>query len=115
MNVVRSAAIAALLLTIISPAILAQQGPAGGARPAGPGGMAREATPEEFSETKARVLKMIEERKTRLDKEKACVEKAASHEDLRKCRSEHTQLPGGSIPGGPGQQRPPQTGGADLR
>lgn len=90
------AVFAALFLTAATPAAFAQEYPGGG-----PGPMA----PEQFSEMKARVLKMIEERKTRLDQEKACVEAATNADELRKCRPERPMMgPGG--PGREGRSRP---------
>lgn len=41
---------------------------------------------ESFSDIKARVLTMIEERRARMDQEKACVEAATNQEELKKCR-----------------------------
>jgi len=73
--------------------------------------MGKEITPEQFPETKARVLKMIDERRTRLDQEKACVQAATNGAELKKCRPERQMGPGGGMQGGPGQQRPPRPGG----
>jgi len=101
-----------LFLAALAQAVLAQQGPASGP---GPGmmreGMGKEFTPEQFSETKARVLKLIDERRTRLDQEKACVEKATNDSELKKCRPERPMHPGGGMQSGPGQQRPPRPAG----
>lgn len=103
--------VAVLFLAALSQAVFAQQVPAGGPGPAMREGTGGEITPEQFSEMKAGVLKMIDERRTRLDRQKACVEAAANGEDLRKCRPERPMGPGGGMQGGPGQQRPPRPGG----
>ncbi len=63
-------------------------------------GEKREFTPEQFNDMKARALKMIEERKTRLDQEKSCVETATNMEELRKCRPERPMGPDGGFRGG---------------
>jgi hypothetical protein len=63
-------------------------------------GEKRDVTPEQFSDMKARALKMIEERRTRLDQEKACVEASTNIEELRKCRPERPMGPGGGFRGG---------------
>jgi len=107
----RSAAIVVILsLFAMGPVTaLAQQGPMGGPGPGGNEGMQKQFAPEQFPEVKARMLKMLDERKARIEQEKACVEKAANHEELRKCRSEPPM--GGPMHRGPGPQRPPQTGG----
>ena len=88
----------AVLLAAVAPAVIAQQGPGGG--PGMPGGGGKEFAPEKFPEVKARVLKMLDERKANLEQERACVEKATNHEELRKCRPERPMGPGGH--GGPG-------------
>ena len=103
--------VVALFLAALSQAVLAQQVPAGGPGPAMREGMGKELAPEQFSETKARVLKMIDERRTRLDREKACVEAATNGAELKKCRPERPMGPGGGMQGGPGQQRPPRPAG----
>jgi len=102
-----------LFLAALSQAVLAQQGPAGGQGPAMHEMMGKEITPEQFPEVKARVLKMIDERRTRLDKEKACVEAAANGAELKKCRPERAMggMQGGGMQGGPGQNRPSRPGG----
>ena len=107
MRIVAIAVAVVLLLTAGSVVVLAQQGPAGGPGPAGSEGMKKEFAPEKFPDLKARVLKMLDERKTRLEQERACVEKATTHEELKKCRPEPM---GGMHRGGPGQQRPPMPG-----
>lgn len=96
-----------LIAAAVSFTAFAQQGP-GGAGPMMQQGEQREVTPEQFNEIKARALKMIEERRTRLDQEKACVEAATNIEELRKCRPERPMGPGGGgSRGGPqeGQDR----------
>jgi hypothetical protein len=50
------------------------------------GGTGTTGTTESFNEIKARILKMIEERKARIAQEKACVEAATNDEELKKCR-----------------------------
>ena len=102
--------LAILFLAAGGAAVLAQQAPAGGA---GPGGAGKEFAPEKFQEFKARVLKMLDERKARLEQEKACVEKAANHDELRKCRPEPPTGRGGhggQFMGGTGQQQPQRPG-----
>jgi len=59
------------------------------------------------------MLKMLDERTARLDQERACGEKATNHDELKKCRPEPPM--GGPIHRGPGQQRPPLTGGVGGR
>lgn len=109
MRVAVSFVVAALFLAALSQSVFAQQYPGGG--PGGPGmqeGSGKEITPQQFSEIKNRVLKMIEERQTRLTQEKACVEAATSGAELKKCRPERPMGqggPGGHFPGGQGQQR----------
>ncbi len=74
-------------------------------------GEKREFTPEQFSDLKSRALKMIEERKTRLEQEKACVEAATNIEEFRKCRPERPMGPGGGFRGGMQEgQRPMRQG-----
>lgn len=105
--------LAVLFLAAGGAAVMAQQAPGGGPGPAGPGGAGQTFAPEKFPEVKARILKMLDERKERLEQEKACVEKAANHEDLRKCRPERPMGPGGhggQFMGGPGQQQPQRPG-----
>ncbi len=108
--------LAALCTLALSQAALAQQGPGGGPGPLAPAG--KSATPEEFKDKKARILKMIDERRAHLDKAKACVEAAKTEEDLQKCRPEHPMGmgpgggmrrggPGGMQGGGPRGQMPP--------
>ncbi len=75
---------AILFLSILSQISFAQEGSGQG----GPNGPGKTFAPENFQETKARVLTMIEQRRTRLDQEKACVEKSSSMEEMKKCRPE---------------------------
>lgn len=107
MRTLVSSVVAVLFLAAFSQATFAQQVPGGGPGPAIQEGSGREFAPEQFPEMKARILKMIEERRARLDQEKACVEAAKKAEELRKCRPERPMGPGGRHPGGPGQQRSP--------
>ncbi|HXX80870.1 MAG TPA: hypothetical protein VEI46_04930 [Thermodesulfovibrionales bacterium] len=60
-------------------------------------------TPENFNEAKSNILQKIEERLTRLNEEKACVQAASNADELKKCRP---QRPGG--PGRKGMQKPSQ-------
>jgi hypothetical protein len=99
MKVIMGLVIAALFFTGGASYAPAQQG-------GGPGGGGKGGTPESFQERKARVLKMIDERKTKLDQAKACVEAATNNEDMRKCRPERPEGmgPGRMHRGGPGNQ-----------
>lgn len=98
--------LAVLIVAAVSLTASAQQGP-GGPGPMMQSGEKREVSPEQFSEIKARALKMIEERRTRLEQEKSCVEASTNIEELRKCRPERPMGPGGGFRGGPqeGQER----------
>jgi hypothetical protein len=94
--------------------VLAQQGQMGGpmggqgAAPGmGRGMQQQEVTPEQFPELKARVLKMLDDRKARLEQERACVEKATNDAEMKKCRPEP---PMGGQQRGPVPPRPPQPG-----
>ncbi len=84
-------ALAVLLALSLAQVAAAQQGPG----PMAPQG--KSATPEKFEDRKARILKMLEERRAHIDKAKACVEAAKSNDDLEKCRPER---PMGMGPGG---------------
>lgn len=101
--------VAALFLAALSQPAFAQQSPGSGQGPAMQEGSGKEITPQQFSEMKTRILKMIEERQTRLTQEKACVEAATSGAELKKCRPDRPMGqggpggPGGQFPGGPGQ------------
>lgn len=103
----------ALVMSVGASLVLAQQGPAGGPM-GGPGqgmgkGMQQEVTPEKFPEFKAQALKNIDERMKRMGEHKACIEKAQTHEEMKKCRPEQP-MGGGPMHRGPGPQQPPQTG-----
>ena len=101
----------ALLLTVSAPLAFGQMMPGGGGgAPMMRDKSAKELTPEQFSEMKARVLKMLEERKTRLDQEKTCVEASKTADELRKCRPEPPMGPmgqGGQFRGGMRCQQQP--------
>ncbi|MDA8101154.1 MAG: hypothetical protein M0042_16165 [Nitrospiraceae bacterium] len=96
-----------LVLAFGAFAAWAEQGPASGTGPAmqGAGG-----NRETFSERKARILKLFDERKTRLEQEKACVDAAQNDEDLMKCRPQRPMRGGEGGPdgrrGGPRPQMP---------
>lgn len=85
---------AVLLLTVTAPLAFGQMMPGGGA-PMFHERDAKELTPEQFSEMKARMLKMLDERKARLEQEKACVDAAKNADELRKCRPEPPMGPMG--------------------
>ena len=109
MRTLFSIAVAVLFLAAFSPSTFAQQ------QPSGPGSngqkmMGKEITPENFSEMKARILTMIEKRRTMLDTEKACVEAAKSADELKRCRPERPMGMGGMQQNGPGHQRGPGAG-----
>lgn len=103
MRVILRFAIVVLLLAGTSQVALAQQGPGG---PAAPGTTGKTVTPEQFQEIKARILKMIEQRRAKLDEAKTCIEAATNNDELRKCRPERPERmgPGGRRYGGPGRQ-----------
>jgi hypothetical protein len=109
MRVVAFLVIVVLMMSAGAPLVLAQKGPMGGQGNQGQEGAQKEYTPEQFPEAKARVLKLIDERKSRLDQEKACVEKATNHDELRKCRPVPPMS--GPMQRGPGTPRPPMPGG----
>jgi hypothetical protein len=91
-----------LFVAAFSQVTFAQSAPEQGPSP----GM--QMTPEQFNLRKTHLLSMIEERRTRLGQEKACVEAAKDIVELRKCRPERPMMgPGGPHQGGPNQQRPP--------
>ncbi len=107
MRLAACTAVAMLFLSAVFQAALAQQAqPFPGAGPMMQGGTGREFAPEQFSETKARILKMLEERKARLEQEKTCVQTANSMEELQKCRPRPPMGGPGGMQGGPGRQRP---------
>jgi hypothetical protein len=89
--------LAVLFALALSQVAQAQQGSGSGPGPGGQEWAGKSATPEQFKDKKARVLKMIEERRTKLDQAKTCVEAAQTDEDLQKCRPER---PMGMGPGG---------------
>jgi hypothetical protein len=105
MKVIISLAMAAFFL-----AVGAHYAPAQDAGGSGKG------APESFQDRKARILKMIDERRARLDQAKACVEAATNDDEMRKCRPERPEGmgPGGMMRrGGPGNQnRDPGSGPA---
>lgn len=116
MKVAVFAAVATLFLSSISPAVLAQQSrpfPGAGPGPMMQGGAGKDFSPEQFTETKTRVLQMLEERKTRLEQEKTCLQAANSIDELQKCRPRPPMGRPGGMQGGPGQQRP--LGGMEQR
>lgn len=96
-----------IFLSAFSQVGFAQQGPG-----PGPG---KAFASENFEETKARVLRMIEERRKRLDQEKACVEAAKNREELTKCRPEPRMGRGGMNQEGPREQRPPMSPPGERR
>lgn len=104
-----SLVVVVIFLFALSQIGLAQQGPGSGP---GPG---KAFAPENFEETKARVLRMIEERRKRLDQEKACVEAAKNREELTKCRPEPRMGRGGMNQEGPREQRPPMSPPGERR
>lgn len=115
MRTLLSFVFAVLFVAALSQVAFAQGAPEGGPG-IGPGpgmqqGAGKEITPEQFNQMKSNVLKMIEERRVRLDQAKACVQAAKNAEELRKCRPERPMMGpggrGGKFQGGPGQGRPP--------
>jgi len=104
----------ALLVVMLAGPAPAQQRAGGGSAPMMHDKGAREITPEQFAEMKARVLSMLEERSTRLAQEKACVEASKTADELRKCRPEPPMGPmggqGGQFRSGPRGQQPGQPG-----
>lgn len=69
---------------------------------------------EDYSAIKARALSMIEERRKRLEEEKACVEAAKTASEVRGCRPQPPRRQGGDFQGEPGQ-RPQQSRPDDFR
>jgi hypothetical protein len=115
MRTILTVVLAVLFAAALSQVAFAQGAPEGG-QGMGPGpgmqqGGGREITPERFNQMKAHALKMIEERRVKLDQAKACVQAAKNPEELRKCRPEPPMMGpggrGGHFPGGQGQGRPP--------
>jgi len=107
MRTLFSFVVAVLFLAALSSDTFAQQQPGNGPGPNDQKMMGREITPENFAEVKARMLTMIEKRKTMLDTEKACVEAAKSADELKKCRPERPMggMGGGMHQNGPGRQQ----------
>jgi hypothetical protein len=104
---------ALVFLAAWAAAAMAQQYPGNGQGP-GPmmqGDQERTLSPEQFAERKTRVLQLLEERRQRIEQEKACVEASKDIEAMRKCRPEpqRSMGRGGYMPGGQGQ-RPPMGG-----
>jgi hypothetical protein len=75
-------ALVVFVLAVFSQAAFSQQAPGYGPGP----GSGKALAPENFPDTKARILQMLDDRLTRLSQEKACVEKAENLEGLKKCR-----------------------------
>ena len=96
-------AVLVLFLTGISQVALAQQGTGG---QAAQGTTGKTITPEQFQQRKDYILKMIDERRAKLDQAKTCVETATNNDELRKCRPERPERmgPGGRRHSGPGRQ-----------
>jgi hypothetical protein len=101
---IKRSIMALLVVSALAQAALAQQGGPGSG--AGPG---TSFAPENFQEQKARILQMLDQRRSNFDKEKTCVEAAQNREDLQKCRPER---PGGGM--GPGPMRSGQGGSQGL-
>jgi hypothetical protein len=95
MKFLLSLAVAILILTVFSMPAIAQQDTGGGPAPAVQQRPAKELTPEQFTALKARILKMIEVRRAKLDEAKVCVESATTQLELRKCRKQHPMGPDG--------------------
>ena len=107
---IKRSIIAFLVIWAFAQAAFGQQG-GPGSRP-GPG---NSFTAENFQEQKTRILQMIEQRRIKLDQEKACVEAAQNREDLQKCRPERPDGMGLGRQrgqGGQGQAQQPR-GGAE--
>jgi hypothetical protein len=56
-----------------------------------------------FEQSKAQILKQIDERSTKLQQEKSCVQAATSDEDLKACRAKFGPPRGSGGPGGMGR------------
>jgi hypothetical protein len=109
----RSAAIVGIVVLFLAAgtlAAVAQQGPAGGPGPGMRGMGQQEVTPEQFPEFKAQALKNIDERMKRMGEHRVCIEKAQTHEEMRKCRPEPPMGNGPMHRWGPGQQQPMNPG-----
>lgn len=100
-----ASALLVLILWAPSRAAFAQMDPAGDTGPMMQGDSGKDVSPEQLSDMKSRILAKIEERRKRMEQEKACVEAATTMEELRKCRPEG--------PGGGGQR--PMGGGPQGR
>lgn len=111
-RVCTAVAMMVLIAGIAAGPVSAQMAGDSGNRPAFREG--GEITHEQFPEMKTRILSMIEERRKRLEEEKACVETASSPAELRKCRPQPPRTEGRPDRGGPGQlpQQPWQGGGS---
>jgi len=94
MKVILTFTVATLFVAIFSLVAIAQQNPGGGPSPAVPQGTEKQLTPEQFATMKLRILNMIDERRSKLDEEKACVEAALTPAELRKCKRHHRMGPG---------------------
>jgi len=107
MRTLFSVVVTALFLAALSSYTFAQQQSGSGPGPNDQRMMGREITPENFAEVKARMLTMIEKRRTWLDTEKACVDAAQNAEALKKCRPERPMggMGGGMRQNGPGRQQ----------
>lgn len=81
------------LLAASAPLVFDRMMPGTGGAPMFRDREAKELALEQFPEMTARVLKRIEERRTKLDQEKACVEVSRTAEELRKCRPEPPRNP----------------------
>jgi len=97
--------IAALFVFSMVQSLFAQA-PADGTPPMLRGN--KPAQPQSFEETKAGLLKRMDDRIKRMTEERACVEAAKNQDDLKKCRPERPAPPGGQVPGAPAMmQRQP--------
>lgn len=101
--------VGAILFSLtLSQAAPAQQSSGESPGPAVQNETGKTLTPEQFQERKTHVLKMIQERRAKLDQAKACVEAATNIAELRKCRPEPMGMgPGGMNQRSAGQRRPP--------
>ena len=95
--------LAVMLLTAFSHISLTQTYAADGNPPVFKGEGDKEISSENFSEIKAGLLKRIEFRAKRLNEEKVCVEAAKDMSELKKCKPERPDGPGGQR--GTGQQK----------
>ena len=113
MRYVVAVALAILLLAAFSQTLPAQQGPPGGQGPMMQGG-SFQSDPKTFPDRKARVQKLLEDRKVSLEQEKACVDKATNDDELVKCRPQRPMHERGGMqhrgPMGDQGQQPPMRG-----